>query len=100
LGEKRRHRFDEPGSPRVRRTYGRAMVQRTHGSIHAGWVLEGRAIQDVFAVPGLFYGTSLRFYDPRIDAWQVFWSDPLKEVFFGMIGRARGKECFTRRVNS
>lgn len=62
------------------------------GSIHAGWVLEGRAIQDVFAVPGLFYGTSLRFYDPHIDAWQVFWMDPLKQVFFRMIGRQKGNE--------
>ena len=66
--------------------------QSKRGTISAGWVLEGRAIQDVFAVPGLFYGTSLRFYDPKIDAWQVFWIDPLKSVFFRMIGRARGKE--------
>jgi hypothetical protein len=28
------------------------------GMISAAWVLEGRAIQDVFAVPGLFYGTA------------------------------------------
>lgn len=65
---------------------------RTRGSIHAGWVLEGRAIQDVFALPGMFYGTSLRFYDPNIDAWQVFWIDPVKQVFFRMVGRARGND--------
>jgi hypothetical protein len=64
----------------------------TRGSVNAGWILEGRAIQDVFAVPGLFYGTSLRFYDAHIDAWQVFWMDPLKSVFFRMIGRADGDE--------
>lgn len=62
----------------------------TRGHIHAGWVLEARAIQDVFAVPGLFYGTSIRFYDPHIDACQVFWMDPLKQVFFRMIGCPRG----------
>jgi hypothetical protein len=62
------------------------------GMVSAAWVLEGRAIQDVFAVPGLFYGTSLRFYDPNINAWQVFWIDPLKSVFFRMIGRAQGNE--------
>jgi hypothetical protein len=62
------------------------------GRVHAGWVLEGRAIQDVFVVPGMFYGTSLRFYDPEIDGWQVFWIDPLKNVFFRMIGRKRGPE--------
>jgi hypothetical protein len=60
------------------------------GNIHAAWVLEGRAIQDVFTVPGLFYGTSLRFFDPHVDAWQIFWIDPLKQVFFRMIGRAQG----------
>lgn len=66
--------------------------QTMRGIISAAWVLEGRAIQDVFAVPGLFYGTSLRFYDPSIGAWQVFWIDPLKSVFFRMIGRAQGNE--------
>jgi hypothetical protein len=62
------------------------------GNVHAGWVLEGRAIQDVFSVPGLFYGTSIRFYDPHIDAWQVFWIDPLKQVFFRMTGRLQGND--------
>jgi hypothetical protein len=66
--------------------------QSMRGFISAGWILEGRAIQDVFAVPGLFYGTSVRFYDPNIDAWQVFWMDPLRSAFFRMIGRARGKD--------
>jgi hypothetical protein len=41
--------------------------QSTHGTVHAGWVLGGRAIQDIFAVPGLFYGTTLRVYDPALD---------------------------------
>jgi hypothetical protein len=62
------------------------------GTVHADCVLEGRAIQDVFAVPGMFYGTSLRFYDPHINAWQVFWVDPLKHVFFRMVGRAQGND--------
>jgi hypothetical protein len=30
------------------------------GEIHAGWVLEGRAIQDVWIFPGAFYGSTLR----------------------------------------
>ncbi len=64
----------------------------THGSVHAGWVLDGRAIQDVFIVPDLFYGTSLRLYDPHIDAWQIHWIDPLKQVYMHLIGRARGSD--------
>jgi hypothetical protein len=54
-----------------------------HGEIHAGWVLQGRAIQDVWMIPrleerkpgvghlpgaGNWYGTTLRIYDPNIDA--------------------------------
>ena len=34
------------------------------GEIHFGWVLEGRAVQDVWILPGVFYGTTLRVYDP------------------------------------
>jgi hypothetical protein len=30
------------------------------GEIHFGWVLEGRAIQDVWILPGVFHGTTLR----------------------------------------
>jgi len=48
------------------------------GEIHAGWVLQGRAIQDVWIFPGAFYGTTLRVYDPGLDAWHILWSDPVK----------------------
>src|SRR5881296_1309751 len=49
---------------------------RSQGEIHFGWILDGRAVQDVFmtrdpdtgrAVP---IGTTVRFYDPKLDAWQ------------------------------
>ena len=59
------------------------------GQIHFGWVLEGRAIQDVWILPGFFYGTTLRVYDPGIDAWHIFWSDPLKQLYRRQIGRAQ-----------
>jgi hypothetical protein len=41
------------------------------GHIHAGWVLEGRAIQDVWILLGFFHGTTLRVYDPALDAWHI-----------------------------
>ena len=47
---------------------------RGPGEIHFAWVLEGRAIQDVWILPGVFYGTTLRVYDPGIDAWHILWS--------------------------
>lgn len=78
-------------------------TRRSRGEIHAGWVLEGRAIQDVWIVPtrgtrraepewGDFYGTTLRVYDPGLDAWHIFWSDPLKQVYLRQLGRARGRD--------
>jgi hypothetical protein len=65
-------------------------TQSTRGFVSAGWVLEGRAIQDVFAVPQLFYGTTLRIYDPTLDAWHIRWADPLNQVFCELVGHARG----------
>jgi len=62
------------------------------GEIHAGWVLAGRALQDVWFVPGFFHGTTLRIYDPGIDAWHIIWSDPLRQSYSRQIGRARGDD--------
>jgi hypothetical protein len=62
------------------------------GEIHFGWVLEGRAIQDVWILPDIFYGTTLRIYDPNIDAWHILWSDPMRQVYTRQIGRARGDD--------
>jgi hypothetical protein len=67
-------------------------VYRQRGEIHFGWVLEGRAIQDVWILPGAFHGTTLRVYDPGIDAWHILWSDPLKQYYARQIGRARGRD--------
>jgi hypothetical protein len=62
------------------------------GQIHFGWVLEGRAIQDVWILPGVFCGTTLRVYDPGIDAWHILWSDPLRQYYTRQIGRAQGAD--------
>jgi len=67
-------------------------AHRGSGEIHAGWVLQGRAIQDVWILPGVFYGTTLRIYDPGIDAWHILWSDPLRQYYTRQIGRPRGKD--------
>jgi hypothetical protein len=74
------------------------------GEIHFGWILQGRAIQDVWMIPrladrpgapplpvaGNWYGTTIRAYDPGLDAWRIFWIDPATNVFRQQIGRARG----------
>jgi hypothetical protein len=73
------------------------------GEIHFGWALKGRAVQDVWitpprgrpteaAGPVLFYGTTLRVYDPGIDAWHILWSDPVRQYYTSQIGRAQGPD--------
>lgn len=60
------------------------------GEIHAAWVLDGRAIQDVWRLPGVFAGSTLRVYDPGLDAWHIVWSDPLRQYYNRQLGRRRG----------
>src|SRR5262249_18880947 len=70
-----------------------------------GWVLEGRAIQDVRIVParsegrpkdlpadGNRYGTTLRVYDPASDTWQITWINPVRQVRNTLVGRRVGAE--------
>jgi hypothetical protein len=73
---------------------------RGNGQIHFGWVLEGRALQDVWILPGVFYGTTLRVYDPGLDAWHILWSDPLRQYYARQIGRARGKDIVQEGSNN
>lgn len=78
---------------------------RGQGEIHFSWVLEGRAIQDVWMIPrrkdrvagapampvsGNWYGTTLRAYDPTLGAWRIFWVDPATNTFRQQIGRRQG----------
>ena len=72
---------------------------RGAGEIHFGWVLEGRAIQDVWILPSVFYGTTLRIYDPGLDAWRILWSDPLRQFHTRQIGRARGADIVQEGEN-
>ena len=62
------------------------------GQIHFAWVLEGRAIQDVWILPGVFYGSTLRVYDPGLDAWHILWSDPVRQYYTRQLGRACGRD--------
>lgn len=62
------------------------------GEIAFAWALQGRAILDVWTLPDFFHGTTLRIYDPAIDAWHIFWSDPLRQYYSRQIGRAEGHD--------
>jgi hypothetical protein len=67
-------------------------VQNGTGEIHFGWVLEGRAIQDVWVLHGVFYGSTLRVYDPGLDAWHILWSDPVRQIYTRQLGRKQGND--------
>ena len=70
------------------------------GEWHFGWALQGRAIQDVIISPPLDkidagapvaeYGTTVRFYDPRLDAWQVTYVAPVAGVTVHLVAREAG----------
>jgi hypothetical protein len=82
--------------------YGPGGPRRATGEWHFAWVLEGRAIQDVWIVPprgsrqpglptgGNRYGTSLRVYDPGKDVWHVTWNNPVTGVTNTLVGRKQG----------
>lgn len=65
------------------------IVREQPGEWHFAKVLEGRGVQDVWIVPprghrragdDYEYGTSIRFYDPTLDAWQSTWIGPMHRV--------------------
>jgi hypothetical protein len=74
--------------------------RRQVGEWHFAWVLEGRAIQDVFVVParggrkvgeapgaGNRYGTSIRVFDPTEGVWHVTWVNPVTGAHNRLVGR-------------
>jgi hypothetical protein len=91
-------------------------TRRHYWQIHFAWVLEGRAIQDVWITPprqgprvgqsqewGPFtnqYGTTLRVYQPASDSWQVTWIDPASGYQAKLTGGQRGDEIFQEGTGS
>ena len=63
---------------------------------HFGWVLGGRAIQDVWIAPKRTlkihsageWGTMIRFYDESIDAWRCTWHGPMRGLVRSFLARA------------
>jgi hypothetical protein len=74
------------------------------GEAHFAWVLEGRAVQDVWIMPRRpdrtadvdrnlnMYGTTLRVWDPSIQAWRITWINPVNGARDELIGRWVGKD--------
>src|SRR5262245_14982944 len=86
--------YHAPGGP----------ARRVEGEWHFDWVLDGKAIQDVFIVPSRrlreekpaepwhFYGSTVRWYDPAIDAWHITYFEPTRPFAIRQVGRAAGPD--------
>jgi hypothetical protein len=71
---------------------------------HFAWVLEGRAVQDLWITPpreerssagskGVnLYGTTVRVYDSSLRAWRVTWFNPPTGAHDELIGDWSGKD--------
>lgn len=83
------------------------------GELHFGWVLGGRAVQDIWIVPGrgqpgegqlpsAFHGSTIRFYDPSIDAWRSTWVEPVNCRVRRFVGLPTVTSCWsvTRKIPS
>jgi hypothetical protein len=78
--------------------------QNLKGEAHFGWVLEGRAIQDMWIMPRVrdrrsgsdrannMYGTTLRIWDPALRAWRIRWFNPVSGHEESQTGRRVGHE--------
>lgn len=80
--------------------------RRQSAEMHFARVLEGRAVQDLWIAPALRerggpaggarggnrYGTTLRVYDPKIDAWRVTWWNPVTGIETRLVGRRAGSQ--------
>ena len=88
----------------VRRYWVDVAARGIKGEVHCGWVLEGRALQDVWIMPPRavrrqppepnldMYGTTLRVWDPAIRAWRITWINPVAGHQVQQIGRRSGRD--------
>lgn len=79
-------------------------ITHSTGEAHFTRVLQGLAVQDVFINPrradrgpesppfANWYGTTIRIYDPSIQAWRVYWFNPHDGIRAELIGRRRGAD--------
>ena len=79
-------------------------TQCSKGEVHFGWVLEGRAVQDVWIMPRRAertanmgrshnrYGTTLRVWDSSLQAWRVTWINPVTGGRDELVGRWSGQD--------
>lgn len=65
-------------------------INDRRGEWRFGWVLEGRAIQDVLVSPGVEHGTTIRVLDPERGVWHVAWATPYGRAIRRLTARPDG----------
>ncbi|MBN1440754.1 MAG: hypothetical protein JW929_15210 [Anaerolineales bacterium] len=91
---------------------GKVIVHKSDGTrreesceVYFGWVLDGRAVQDVWIAPARrdrrggsrdakkdIYGTTLRVYDPSNENWCIYWIEPNTNAFEKMKAKKIGDD--------
>jgi hypothetical protein len=77
-------------------------VRHTPGELEFGWVLDGRAVQDIWITyprdgeteRGI--GTSIRYFDDTAKAWRVVFVNPRYGAFISVQGGAEGDRIVLR----
>lgn len=71
-------------------------IRQGTGELHVAWILNGRAIQDVWMShqqnQSVAAGTTIRFYDPDLDAWHSIWISPSQGGLRSFVARKVGSE--------
>src|SRR5262249_24401748 len=78
--------------------------QKIRGEVHFARTLEGRAVQDVWIMPSRqdraaiaegasnMYGTTVRVWDPKLDAWRITWINGVTGSRDELVGRWNGRD--------
>jgi hypothetical protein len=76
------------------------------GQLTFHWILDGRAMQDVWMETersdgdALVLGTTVRFYDPKTDTWRATWLDPGNHAMKAITGRRAGDDIVFEGTSS
>jgi hypothetical protein len=80
------------------------------GEWHFDWALDGLAIQDVLispppsehqeAEPWVEYGTTIRFYDPAAERWEITWITPVQRAVRRLSGGRVGDRIVLERTDA
>ncbi len=80
-------------------------VRHTSGELKFGWILDGRAIQDIWisypkkGANERGIGTSIRFYDSKSKMWQVVFVSPAYGALVSVKGGLEGNQIVLRGVD-